>query len=169
MQKHFVVMGVSGCGKTAVGSSLAGALKLPFVEGDQFHSAANVARMAAGIPLTDPDRAAWLAALQGELHRVTAGGSGVVLSCSSLKRRYRDILRAAVPGLYFIHLAGPRELIAARMRARRGHFMPATLLDSQLHDLEPLQSGEDGIVLSIEQSPQHLVDLVLALTHPASV
>ncbi|HEY0063536.1 MAG TPA: gluconokinase [Telluria sp.] len=164
MQKHFVVMGVSGCGKSEVGSRLASVLTLPFIEGDQFHSPANVALMAAGTALTDPDRAAWLAALQGELHRATAGGNGVVLACSSLKRRYRDILRAAVPGLYFIHLSGAPALIATRLHARRNHFMPPALLDSQLRDLEPLQSGEDGIVLSIEQSPQQLVDVVLALT-----
>ena len=158
----WVVMGVSGCGKSSVGIRLAAALGVPFVEGDLFHSAQNVARMASGVALTDDDRAGWLASLQEELRRVYGHYGGVVLSCSSLKKRYRDLLREALPGLRFVHLHGDAALIGERMRARTDHYMPASLLDSQLAALEPLQPGEAGIVLSIAAPPGQLVDAILA-------
>lgn len=154
-------MGVSGCGKSEIGQRLANALDLPFLEGDSFHSAANVAKMAAGTPLTDDDRAGWLLTLQEQIRHATAQGHGLVLSCSSLKRRYRDLLRAGNPALRFAHLSGPRSVIAARMAARVGHYMPLSLLDSQLRDLEPLQPDEAGVVLDLSQSPQQLVDTIL--------
>jgi carbohydrate kinase (thermoresistant glucokinase family) len=146
---RWVVMGVSGCGKSEVGQRLARALGVRFLEGDAYHSAANVAKMGAGIPLDDDDRADWLRTLQAEIALARARGEGLVLACSALKRRYRDLLRAADPGLRFAHLSGPRELIDQRMRARTAHYMPASLLDSQLRDLEPLQQDEAGLLLDI--------------------
>jgi carbohydrate kinase (thermoresistant glucokinase family) len=154
-------MGVSGCGKSSVGLQLAGALDVPFLEGDTYHSYANVAKMTAGVPLTDSDRADWLQALHQQIHDARERGAGLVLSCSSLKRRYRDLLRSADPELRFAHLAGPREVIASRMAARKDHYMPATLLDSQLAALEPLQDDEAGIVLDIGKSPAELVHQIL--------
>ncbi|MYN41135.1 AAA family ATPase [Duganella sp. FT109W] len=154
-------MGVSGCGKSSVGLQLAGALDVPFLEGDTYHSYANVAKMTAGVPLTDSDRADWLQALHQQIRDARLKNSGLVLSCSSLKRRYRDLLRSADPELRFAHLAGPRELIASRMAARKDHYMPATLLDSQLAALEPLQDDEAGLVLDIGKAPAELVQQIL--------
>lgn len=152
-------MGVCGCGKSALGARLAAALGLPFVEGDDYHPADNVARMSAGIALTDRDREGWLHALRAEI--VRAQGKGIVLSCSALKRSYRDILRGA-GDVRFIHLAGERALIEARMRARPGHYMPASLLDSQLRTLEPLQPDEAGLTLDLQEDLEMLVQRILA-------
>jgi carbohydrate kinase (thermoresistant glucokinase family) len=162
----WVVMGVSGCGKSEVGARLAQSLGAAFIEGDRFHSAENVRKMSAGIPLTDTDRAGWLVQLAEELARACADGRSVVLACSALKRAYRDTLRASScdPGCAprFVHLSGDPATIAARMQARTGHYMPASLLDSQLRDLEPLAPDEDGIVLDIAAAPALLVGQVLA-------
>ncbi len=147
---RWVVMGVSGCGKSAVGSLLAGALGVPYVEGDDLHAPENVAKMAAGMPLDDADRAGWLAALREQIAAARAQGSGLVLSCSALKRSYRDVLRVGDPALRFVHLDGPRDVLSRRMQ-RAGHFMPPSLLDSQLATLQPLQADETGIVLDICQ------------------
>jgi carbohydrate kinase (thermoresistant glucokinase family) len=160
-QTRWVVMGVSGTGKSSVGLQLATALEVPFLEGDTFHSYANVAKMSAGVALTDADRADWLHALHEQIRAAREHGNGLVLSCSSLKRRYRDLLRGADPALRFAHLAGPRETIAARMAGRAGHYMPASLLDSQLAALEPLQADEAGLVLDIGQAPADLVRQIL--------
>lgn len=154
-------MGVSGCGKSSIGLQLASALEVPFLEGDTYHSYANVAKMTAGVPLTDADRADWLQALHNEIRDARLRNSCLVLSCSSLKRRYRDLLRSADPELRFAHLAGPRELIAERMAARKDHYMPTALLDSQLATLEPLQDDEAGIVLDISEPPEELVRQIL--------
>jgi carbohydrate kinase (thermoresistant glucokinase family) len=150
-------MGVSGVGKSTVGTALAQVFGVPFLEGDAYHPSANVAKMSAGVPLDDADRAGWLAALADEIRSAQARGDGLVLSCSALKRRYRDLLRQADPDLRFVHLQGPRELIAQRMSRRPGHYMPASLLDSQLRDLEPLQGDEAGVVLDIALPPDELV------------
>ena len=162
----WVVMGVSGCGKSEVGRRLAAALGVPFLEGDAYHPAANVAKMAAGIPLTDTDRAGWLRTLRDEIAAAHARGEGLVLACSALKRRYRDVLREADPGLHFAHLDGARSLIAQRMLARTAHFMPASLLDSQLADLEPLEPDEQGVRLDIVKDP---VDLIQEILHTQSL
>jgi gluconokinase len=159
---RWVVMGVSGCGKSTVGKALAAALGARFVEGDAYHPAANVAKMSAGLALDDADRAAWLLDLQTPLREARARGEGIVLSCSALKRRYRDVLRAADPTLRFAHLDGARTLLAERLGARVGHYMPPSLLASQLGDLEPLQADEAGIVLDIAQTPEQQVARVLA-------
>ncbi len=158
---RWVVMGVCGCGKTEVGKALAGALQVRFLEGDAFHSPANVAKMAAGTPLDDRDRADWLLRLQAEIAAASARGEGVVLSCSALKRRYRDLLRQANPALRFAHLAGARDLIAQRMQARTEHYMPLSLLDSQLSDLEPLAADEPGVRLDISKPPSAILDDIL--------
>jgi gluconokinase len=113
--------------------------------------------MAAGIPLNDEDRAGWLQGLADEIRQARERGAGLVLSCSALKRRYRDMLRQADPSLRFVHLDGPRTLIADRMQARVGHYMPSSLLDSQLSILEPLHADEGGLTLDITQPPQVLV------------
>lgn len=140
--KSFVVMGVSGSGKTTVGQALARSLGWPFLEGDSQHPAANVAKMSAGIALDDADRAPWLQSLASWLEQVPLG----VLSCSALKREYRDVLRAAGP-LCFVHLAVPEAELARRLGTRVGHFMPGSLLRSQLGALEPLQLDEEGLTL----------------------
>jgi len=161
-QPRWVVMGVSGCGKSSVGIALAEALGVRFVEGDQYHSAENVAKMAAGTPLTDEDRAQWLASLQAEIRASVDAGVGIVVSCSALKRRYRDLLRAGATNLRFAHLVGSKDLIAGRMATRTGHYMPLSLLDSQLAALEPLQDDEAGVRLDIREAVPALVERILA-------
>lgn len=138
-----VVMGVSGCGKSTVGAALASALGVEFVEGDAFHPPENVARMAAGTPLTDADRAGWLRTLAA--HIAQAAPRGVVVSCSALKRSYRDVLREGSAALRFVWLDLPRAELEARMARRTGHYMPASLLDSQLATLEPPHADEAAI------------------------
>ena len=159
--RRYVVMGVSGCGKSGIGQRLATKLGIPFVEGDTWHSAANVAKMAAGIPLTDTDRADWLATLREKIAAARASSTGLVLSCSALKRRYRDLLRQGDASLFFIELDGPRELIEQRMRVRLGHFMPTSLLDSQFRDLEPLQADEQGLRVDITDTPEAITQTIL--------
>src|SRR5471032_3354788 len=125
---RWVIMGVSGCGKSEVGRALSEALGVPYLEGDSFHSAANIAKMSAGTPLNDDDRAGWLLTLQEQIRNARDSNIGIVLSCSALKRRYRDLLRLGDSALRFAHLSGSRELIETRMKARPGHFMPPSLL-----------------------------------------
>ena len=151
-----VVMGVSGCGKSTVGRLLAALLDVHYVEGDELHPPDNVARMAAGVPLTDADRHGWLQEVAGQLANATSRELGVVVSCSALKRRYRDELRAAAPDLRFVHLQGAPALLQQRLQARRGHYMPASLLQSQLDTLEPPAADEPALGLSIDQPPQQL-------------
>lgn len=158
----FVVMGVSGCGKSTVGAALAAALGLPFLEGDDFHPAANVARMAAGFALNDTDRAGWLQTLAERIASSHRRGQGLVLSCSALKRSYRDILRQGVPALHFVHLQGDYERLAARMAARSGHYMPLSLLESQLSTLEFPGPDEDAQSFDLATRPETLVAAVLA-------
>ncbi|RYV52979.1 gluconokinase [Pengzhenrongella frigida] len=137
-----VVMGVSGCGKSTVGEALADRLGLEFADADAFHSAANVAKMASGRPLDDDDRAPWLLSIGAWLaaHEET----GAVVACSALRRRYRDALRAGAPSTVFVHLAGDPSVVARRVGDRPGHFMPASLVESQLATLEPLEADEAG-------------------------
>lgn len=158
---RWVVMGVSGCGKSEVGQRLAASLGVPFLEGDAYHPAANVDKMAAGVPLTDADRAGWLGTLKDEIAAAHARNEGLVLACSALKRRYRDLLREADPDLHFVHLDGARGLIAQRMLARTAHFMPTSLLDSQLADLEPLGPDEQGLRVDIVKDPADLAREIL--------
>ena len=153
----YVVMGVSGSGKSVIGAGLAGALGIDFVEGDDYHSAENVERMSSGIPLTDDDRAQWLRSLAARLREAKDAGAGLVMTCSALKRSYRDVLRAEAGELRFVLLRGPRALLAERIAGRRGHFMPPSLLDSQLATLEEPSPDEHAWVCDISESPQYLV------------
>lgn len=157
-----VVMGVCGCGKSVLGEGLARALGASFIEGDAFHPPHNVQRMAAGIALSDDDRQGWLEALATELARQHAEGRSTVLACSALKRRYRDVLRKGAPALRCVHLAGSRALLASRLAARRGHYMPASLLDSQLATLEVPGPDERAITLDASAAPDTLVQAALA-------
>lgn len=167
-----VVMGVSGCGKSLIGQRVAQALGLLFLEGDAFHNADNVARMSRGVALTDADRAGWLQALAHRLRDARRDAAPVVLSCSALKRRYRDVLRQGDPDLRFVYLGGPRALIEKRMRARDDHFMPVALLDSQFRDLEPPTVDERALTMGIDAPPDRIVARVLeglsveARSHP---
>lgn len=153
-----VVMGVAGSGKTTVGRDLAERLGVEYAEADTFHPKANIEKMSAGHPLTDEDRRPWLHAIADWIsdHQETGG----VVSSSALKRRYRDVLRTG-GGVWFLHLDGPRELIAERMRHRSGHFMPVALLDSQLADLEPLETDERGAIVDITRPPGEIVRTAL--------
>ena len=157
-----VVMGVSGCGKSTVGAALAAALDLPFLEGDAFHPAGNVARMAAGIALSDADRAGWLQTLADHVGAARRSGQGLVLSCSALKRSYRDILRQGAPALHFVHLQGDYEVLAARMAARTGHYMPMSLLASQLETLEVPGPQENAQTFSVATRPELIVAAMIA-------
>jgi gluconokinase len=159
----YVVMGVSGCGKSVIGKPFAKALGLDFVEGDDYHPPENVQRMSSGIPLTDEDRAGWLQALAKRIREANEAGTGVVVTCSSLKRAYRDVLRAgARPApLRFVYLRGSREVIAERIGARRGHFMPPALLDSQFDALEEPTPDEDAWVCDVSRPSEEIIaDLV---------
>ncbi|MEV5341578.1 gluconokinase [Streptomyces sp. NPDC052676] len=151
-----VVMGVAGTGKTTIGPLLAARLGVPYAEGDDFHPQANIAKMSAGTPLTDEDRLPWLDAIGGWADG--RAGLGGVVSCSALKRSYRDRLRAAAPGLVFVHLTGDRALIEDRMAHRRGHFMPTALLDSQFATLEPLEADEAGVAVDVSGGPEEIAE-----------
>lgn len=155
-----VVMGVSGSGKSTVGGLLAERLGVPYAEADDFHPPANIAKMAAGHPLDDSDRVPWLDAIAAWI--TARDGLGGVVSCSALKRRYRDRLRVDAPGLFFLHLDGSPELIAARLAARMEHFMPPGLLRSQFDALERLEPDEAGVVLPIEGGPQQIAERAYA-------
>jgi carbohydrate kinase (thermoresistant glucokinase family) len=146
-----VVMGVCGCGKTTVGEALAAATGWPFFDADGFHPPANVAKMAAGIPLTDLDRAPWLDRLAAEMGAIERAGGSAVLACSALKAAYRD--RLAIAGdVRFVHLKGDRATIASRVAARTGHYMPAALVDSQFAALEPPADAIDiDVVLPVAE------------------
>ena len=150
---HVVVMGVSGCGKTTVGRMLARHLEVPFIEGDELHPPRNVELMASGIALTDEDRAGWLDTVAAELARRP---EGAVASCSALRRRYRDRLRRVVPALRFVHLRGDLAVLEERLAQRRGHYMPPTLLESQLQTLEPPSADEQPLELDITEPPEAL-------------
>ena len=155
--RHIVVMGVTATGKTTVGTALAAALGGVFVEGDAFHPQANIDKMSAGIPLDDDDRRPWLRALAGEIARLDAAGEISVTACSALRRRYRDWLREGNSGVFFVHLDATSDVLLDRMR-RRTHFMPPSLLQSQLDTLEPLEPDESGAVIDDTQP----VDAVIA-------
>jgi gluconokinase len=155
-------MGVCGSGKSTLGAALARELGATFLEGDEFHPPDNVARMAAGVALTDADRQGWLQSLGARLGDAQRAGQAVVLSCSALKRSYRDTLRSQARNLALVYLAGSPDLLAQRMAARKGHYMPPSLLASQLATLEPPQDDEHALTLDIALAPEALLHETLA-------
>lgn len=157
-----VVMGVAGSGKTTVAALLAGRLGCSFAEADDFHPAANIAKMRSGIPLDDADRLPWLRAIAAQIDHWRALGRSGVVTCSALKRRYRDIIIGERPEVRLVYLKGDRELIAHRLVARHGHFMPASLLDSQFADLEEPGPEERPIIVAIGDPPPVLVEEIVA-------
>jgi gluconokinase len=154
-----VVTGVAGSGKTTVGTLLAARLAVPYAEADAFHPPANVAKMARGEPLDDADREPWLAAIAD---RLAAADTGLVVTCSALRRRYRDRLRAAAPGAWFVHLALDQDAAQARVAARSGHYFTAALVASQFAALEPLAADERGVTVDATAPMEEIVAAVLA-------
>jgi gluconokinase len=153
---RYVVMGVAGSGKSSIGAALARTLGGTYVDGDDLHPADNIAKMSRGAPLQDADRWPWLDRVGARLGE--ASEAPLLVGCSALKRIYRDRIRAAVPGpVTFLYLSGSRAVIAARMGAREGHFMPPSLLDSQFATLEPPAPDEDAIAVAIDQPPKTIV------------
>jgi gluconokinase len=157
-----VVMGVSGSGKTTVAAMLAGRLHWPFVESDDLHSPANIAKMHSGIPLDDDDRLPWLQAIAKEIDRWRAERRYGVIACSALKRRYRDIIIGERPDVQLVYLCGDRSLIAKRLAARQGHFMPKQLLENQFETLEEPAPEERAITIWVGRPPSMLVDEIVA-------
>lgn len=155
---HVVVIGVSGSGKSTIAAELAGRLNLRFADADDFHPESNVAKMSAGTPLTDEDRRPWLRALANWMSARAAEGESTVLACSALKRAYRDLLREGASQVAFLHLDGPAATIAQRM-STRDHFMPTSLLESQIATLEPLGPDEHGTRLDLTLRREEIVDL----------
>jgi gluconokinase len=153
-----VVMGVSGSGKSTIGTLLAGRLDMPFVDGDDLHHVANKVKMAAGIPLDDEDRRPWLDAVGARL----AAAPAPVVACSALMLAYRDHLRAVAPDAVFVHLTGAESVIGGRLARRLHEYMPATLLDSQYAALEPLSADERGVVVDVVRTPTALADEIVA-------
>ena len=157
-----VVMGVSGSGKSTVGRALAERLGWRFAEGDEFHSAANIAKMRAGVALTDEDRWPWLDAIGDWISAKEAGGESAVVTCSALRRVYRDLLREGRPHVRFLHVTAESDVIQDRMEHRPGHYMPSSLLPSQLATLEPLGDDEPGVTITNEGSAAQVLDRALA-------
>jgi gluconokinase len=153
-----VLMGVSGSGKTTVGKLLANALGAEFAEGDAYHPPENIEKMRQGIPLKDADRWPWLKILSAEIDRWVAAGTPVVLACSALKQGYRDVLAKGRPEVRFVHLEGDKGLIRERLARRRGHYMPATLLDSQFAALEP---PSDALTVDVAGTPEAIAAAIV--------
>jgi gluconokinase len=163
-----VLAGVSGSGKTTVGELLASRLAWPFTDGDSLHPAANVAKMRAGVPLTDEDRWPWLEAVAAVIDERIAAGQSAVVACSALKRSYRDLLLAGRPAVRMVFLDVGRDLLAARLAARHGHFFRADLLDSQLADLENPQPAERILVLPAVGTPEQMAQQIIIRLRLAS-
>jgi gluconokinase len=156
-----IVMGVSGSGKSTIGETLAERLGWSFEDGDRFHPAINVAKMSAGHPLTDEDRWPWLQAIADEIDRVCKAGQRAVIACSALKRAYREVLVHGRDDIRIVFLDGTQDLIAARLAARKGHFMPPGLLASQFKTLEPPASNENPVTVSIDAPVETIVDEIV--------
>ena len=159
LKTTIVVMGVAGCGKSTVAAMLAERLGWPMAEGDEFHSTQNRTKMTAGTPLTDADRMPWLASIRDWIDRTPEHS---VVTCSALRRSYRDVLRTAKARVRFLHLTGSRAVLGSRIGSRTGHFMPPSLLISQLETLELLQTDEDGVAVDVDASPEQIVDSALS-------
>ncbi|HYH29319.1 MAG TPA: gluconokinase [Pseudonocardia sp.] len=163
MTRALVVMGVSGVGKTSVADEIVERTGWAFVEGDDLHPEANRAKMSSGVPLDDDDRWPWLRRVATWIGEQEAAGRSSVVTCSALKRSYRDLLRDGHPSVWFVHLLAPPDLIKNRVDARRGHYMPPSLLASQLATLEPLGPDEPGVGVDTSGSPADVAEHVLAL------
>lgn len=156
-----VLMGVTGAGKSTVVAPLARRLRAVSAEGDAFHSDANVRKMAAGVPLDDDDRQPWLWAIAAWIGAREAESVDAVVTCSALRRRYRDVLGEGHPSVRFVHLAAPRAVLEGRLTQRTGHYMPASLLPSQLDTLEPLRRDEPGFEVSADQPPEAIAHEIM--------
>jgi gluconokinase len=154
-------MGVAGVGKSSVMSALADRLGWPTAEGDALHPASNIEKMAAGIRLTDDDRAPWLERIASWIGEREAERSSSIVTCSALRRAYRDELRRGHPSVWFVHLVAPKAVIATRMEHRRGHFMPPTMLASQLETLEPLEPDEPGWAVDALAPPGEIAERII--------
>ncbi|EPR77476.1 Gluconokinase [Leifsonia rubra CMS 76R] len=163
-----MVMGVQGAGKSTIGNLLAERLGLAFVDGDRLHSEENIAKMAAGVALTDAERLPWLREVGCVL--ATRRDAGIVVVCSALKREYRDLIRQGVPDLFVVDPEGPMELVAARISERQHEYMPSELLQSQYDTLEPLEGDENGIIVDISHTRTEIIDAIAdaVARHPAS-
>ncbi|MGB7982470.1 MAG: gluconokinase [Candidatus Nanopelagicales bacterium] len=156
--QHLVIMGVAGCGKTTVAQLLSERLGWVAAEADDFHPSANIAKMASGVPLTDDDRWPWLRAIRDWITLQNGEGRDSIVTCSALKRGYRDVLRQATGQVRFVHLDGTIEVIGERIQSRSKHFMPPRLLPSQFEILEPLGADEDGVVVPVAGQPESIAD-----------
>lgn len=160
-----IVMGPSGVGKSTTAARLTAILGWLLAEGDQFHSNANIERMSRGMPLSDEDRAPWLTSIRDWISQQAEDGQCVIVTCSALKRSYRDILRAARSDVRFVQLVADQNLVAARMAGRSGHFMPASLLPSQFSVLEPLGADEDGVQVDASGPPDAVAAETISALH----
>ena len=167
---HVIVMGVAGSGKSTVAAAVGRELGLEVIEGDDYHPPANIEKMAAGIPLTDEDRRPWLQMLAEMVGARHAADIGTALACSALRRWYRDVLRSTVPSSksFVIQLHADADTLRARMADRAGHFMPVTLLESQLATLEPLQPDERGVTIDVRHPPDVVIDEAMAALRKAA-
>ncbi|WP_128773502.1 gluconokinase [Actinomyces oricola] len=166
---HLIIMGVAGCGKTTSAQQLSALLGWPVAEADDFHPQSNVTKMASGVPLTDEDRWPWLSSLRDWMTSRAREGRSTIVTCSALKRSYRDLLAGAEGRVRFVHLQVPPSELKERMEHREGHFMPPSLLPSQLATLEPLDADEDGVVVDSRPTPElTLAAIVEALDLPAA-
>ncbi|MGW9404323.1 gluconokinase [Arthrobacter sp. NPDC055585] len=161
MPRHLVIMGAAGSGKTTVTTTLSEHLGWIAAEADEFHSPASIAAMTAGVPLTDEDRWPWLESIRGWMSTQAQNGRSTIVACSALKRSYRDVLSSAEGRVQFVHLDGASDVLAERMETRRGHYMPVSLLPSQLEALEPLDEDEDGLTVDFLEAPGHISAQIL--------
>lgn len=166
--EHLVLMGVSGCGKTTAALNLHDALGWPVAEADDFHPEVNIDKMSRGVPLTDEDRRPWLESMREWMSERAAEGVRTIITCSALKRSYRDLLSGAKGRVFFIHLLAPPDELQERMAHRQGHFMPSSLLPSQFATLEPLSDDEDGVVVNSRATSKETFEAILAAFEQAS-
>ncbi|SHE25723.1 gluconokinase [Actinomyces glycerinitolerans] len=166
--EHLVLMGVAGCGKTTAAANLHAALGWPVAEADDFHPQANIDKMSQGVPLTDADRRPWLDSLRDWMSEQAASGTKTVVTCSALKRAYRDLLSQADGRVLFIHLVAEQDELRERMEHREGHFMPPSLLPSQFATLEPLADDEDGVTVVSRATPEETFGAILAALEAAA-
>ena len=166
--EHLVLMGVAGCGKTTAAINLHNALGRPVAEADDFHPEANIAKMSRGVPLTDEDRWPWLESMRDWMSERAVDGVKTIVTCSALKRSYRDLLSSAQGRVFFIHLLAQADELQERMAHREGHFMPPSLLPSQFAALEPLSNDEDGVTVVSRATPEETFEAILTALEQAS-